>query len=143
MLTLEQKYLALLVLGQYGYQMDHYLMCKDDEFFLTPAWLERYHGDPLESYVKLDLMDKAGYRPEWFATDVQNHLDRSKVFIHDTTQTLDPDGMWRKSIPLPFYSYMFSWRFPFLRKAHMCMDCKTKFSSEKAYQDHYRSDHPF
>lgn len=50
----------------------------------------------------------------------------------------DADGEWRKAIPLPFYTrrwFGFRWAF-------LCNECGVKFASERAYRDHYRSDHP-
>lgn len=56
----------------------------------------------------------------------------------------DPDGVWRKAIPLPFYTMRLSRRPPFLVLAFQCWECedKPKFHTEQAYRDHYRSDHP-
>ncbi len=57
-------------------------------------------------------------------------------------QQQDADGVWRQSIPLPFYSARWTWHWPFRVDAFLCMECKVKFRSEQAYRDHYRSDHP-
>ncbi len=57
-------------------------------------------------------------------------------------QQQDPDGVYRQAIPLSFYSARWTLRPPFLVDAFLCMECRVKFKTEKAYRDHYRSDHP-
>lgn len=57
-------------------------------------------------------------------------------------QQQDGDGVWRQAIPLPFYGARWTWRG--LRDVFICTECKppAKFATERAYRDHYRSDHP-
>lgn len=50
-------------------------------------------------------------------------------------QQQDHDGVWRQSVPLPFFGGVF-------RQWFQCWECKVKFRSEQEYRDHYRSDHP-
>lgn len=65
MLSLEQKYKALLVLASWNYGMDHFLENMNEPNFLTPEWLARYWDIP--SNVRIDLIEIAEYRPEWFS----------------------------------------------------------------------------
>lgn len=51
----------------------------------------------------------------------------------------DADGVWRQAIPLPFYKWRW-WGIGGLR--YVCGKCFHPFTSEQAYRDHYRSDHP-
>ena len=59
-----------------------------------------------------------------------------------SVQQQDSDGVWRQSIPLPFYTSRFTIWWPFLIPAFKCMQCSTVFDTEQGYRDHYRSDHP-